>query len=233
MLQWCVTSATCSIGLPLLNPAGHRNKVRSVLRDAMLGLSFCHGVRIVHADVKPANIFIGDDGTAVLGDFDVSHDDGAKLTHTVAVGTTVRYMAPELRVVGARATKASDVVSFGKTIAQVADRLEVDMSALVAKCTAEESGDRCTTEQAVADDFFRGAAACRSDDWTSADCIIMAHCGGAAQHASHGGPLCQRTRAACQRAKPRSARGASLTVVATPTTTCHDVLITQHASMQR
>jgi hypothetical protein len=160
-------------------------QIRSVLRDALLGLSFCHGVGIVHADVKPANIFIADDGTAVLGDFDVSHDDGVRLTTTVVVGATLAFMAPELRVVGARASKASDVFAFGKTIEHVRDRLQEDVSSLLSRCTAAKPGDRCTAEQALADVFFRGAA-CRPDDWTSADCKIMAHCGGEAQHAGSG-----------------------------------------------
>jgi Ran GTPase-activating protein (RanGAP) involved in mRNA processing and transport len=160
-------------------------QIRSVLRDALLGLSFCHGVGIVHADVKPANIFIADDGTAVLGDFDVSHDDGVRLTTTALVGATLAFMAPELRVVGARASKASDVFAFGKTIEHVRDRLQEDVSSFLSRCTAAKPGDRCTAEQALADVFFRGAA-CRPDEWTSADCKIMAHCGGEAQHAGSG-----------------------------------------------
>jgi serine/threonine protein kinase/Ran GTPase-activating protein (RanGAP) involved in mRNA processing and transport len=166
-------------------PRATSAQIRSVLRDALLGLSFCHGVGIVHADVKPANIFIGDDGAAVLGDFDVSHDDGIRLTTTVVLGATLAFMAPELRAPGARATKASDVFAFGKTIAHTRRWLEGDVASLVSRCTAAEPADRCTTEQALADNFFRGAA-CRADEWTSADCMIMAHCGGEVQHATAG-----------------------------------------------
>jgi hypothetical protein len=160
-------------------------QVRSVLRDALLGLSFCHGVGIVHADVKPANIFIGDSGTAVLGDFDVSHDDGVRLTTTVVSGATVAFMAPELLVPGTRATKASDMFAFGKTVEHVRGRLDDDVKQVVSRCTAARPDTRCSAEQALADDFFRGAA-CRSDQWRGADCIIMAHCGGELQPATAG-----------------------------------------------
>jgi hypothetical protein len=71
----------------------------------------------------------------VLGDFDVSHDDGVRLTTTVAFGATVAFMAPELRVIGARASKASDVFAFGKTIEHVRDRLEEDVTPLISRCT--------------------------------------------------------------------------------------------------
>jgi hypothetical protein len=160
-------------------------QVRSVLRDALLGLAFCHGVGIVHADVKPANIFIGDSGTAVLGDFDVSHDDGVRLTTTVVSGATVAFMAPELRVPGSRATKASDMFAFGTTVDHVRGRLDDDVTRVVSRCTATRPDTRCSAEQALADDFFRGAA-CRSDQWKGADCIIMAHCGGELQPATAG-----------------------------------------------
>jgi hypothetical protein len=160
-------------------PRASSAQVRSVLRDALLGLSFCH------ADVKPASIFVGDDGTAVLGDFDVSHDDGVRLTTTVAFGATVAFMAPELRVIGARASKASDVFAFGKTIEHVRDRLGEDVTSLISRCTSSKPADRCSTEQALVDNFFRGAA-CRPDEWTSADCMIMAHCGGEVQNAAGG-----------------------------------------------
>ena len=166
-------------------PSPLPSQVRSVLRDALLGLGFCHGVGIVHGDVKPANIFVGENGTAVLGDFDVSHDEGMRLTTTLVLGATVDFMAPELKVIGARATKASDVYAFGQTIGHVRDRLDVDVSSLIARCSGDEPTDRCTAEEALADDFFRGAA-CRADDWTSVECIIMAHCGGEAQHAASG-----------------------------------------------
>ena len=166
-------------------PAPSPSQVRSVLRDAMLGLCFCHGVGVIHGDVKPDNIFVGADGSAVLGDFDLSHDDGVRVTTTVVVGATLAFMAPELHSIGARASKASDVFACGKTIEHVRDHLDYDVASLVQRCTVIDPIHRCTIEQALADDFCRGAA-CLPDDWTSAACLIMAHCGGEAQHAGDG-----------------------------------------------
>ena len=40
-----------------------------VIRGALRGLQLCHDRRILHRDVKPANIFIGATGDAQLGDF--------------------------------------------------------------------------------------------------------------------------------------------------------------------
>jgi Ran GTPase-activating protein (RanGAP) involved in mRNA processing and transport len=157
-------------------PRASPPQIRSVLRDALLGLAFCHGEGVVHADVKPANIFIGDDGTAVLGDFDILYDEE---------GADVAWTAPELRVVGARPTKASDVFAFGKTVEFARDRLTGSVSQLLTRCTAVRPGDRCRAEEALGDAFFRGAG-CRPEEWASADCVVGRRCRAARQWASAG-----------------------------------------------
>lgn len=41
----------------------------SILLDVIEALKFCHNAKLIHADVKPKNIFISSDKKAKLGDF--------------------------------------------------------------------------------------------------------------------------------------------------------------------
>ncbi|MEP7227927.1 MAG: serine/threonine-protein kinase [Gemmatimonadales bacterium] len=72
-------------------------RVRHVLREAALALGHAHRRRIVHRDVKPANIMLDDEGRVVLTDFGISKavQDTGQLTGTGTIIGTPHYMAPE------------------------------------------------------------------------------------------------------------------------------------------
>jgi serine/threonine protein kinase len=71
--------------------------VRHVLREAALALGHAHRRRIVHRDVKPANIMLDEDGRVVLTDFGISKALKAttQITGTGTIIGTPHYMAPE------------------------------------------------------------------------------------------------------------------------------------------
>jgi hypothetical protein len=82
-------------------------------RQACEALQYVHGQQIVHRDVKPQNLILGEAGV-VLVDFGVATQLDATDTGTVGVGTP-RFMAPEVFAGGAVSTR-SDVFSLGATV---------------------------------------------------------------------------------------------------------------------
>ena len=70
---------------------------RRVLREAALALGHAHQRRIVHRDVKPANIMMEADGRVMLTDFGISKavQSASALTDTGTIIGTPHYMAPE------------------------------------------------------------------------------------------------------------------------------------------
>ena len=92
------------------------DEVALIGAEVSSALAAAHAAGIVHRDVKPANILITEDGTAMITDFGISHALGdATLTSTGMVTGTPAYLAPEVAR-GADSSSASDVFSLGATL---------------------------------------------------------------------------------------------------------------------
>jgi eukaryotic-like serine/threonine-protein kinase len=75
-----------------------------------------HSAGIVHRDVKPANVLLGEDGTVKITDFGISRAVGdVTVTATGMLAGTPAYLAPEVAK-GQEPTAASDVFSLGSTL---------------------------------------------------------------------------------------------------------------------
>jgi hypothetical protein len=78
-------------------------------------LSAVHAKNIVHRDVKPGNILVGENDFAKLTDFGISLWREVTLTHDGRFSGTPAYSAPEVAD-GRPVTAASDVFSLGATL---------------------------------------------------------------------------------------------------------------------
>jgi predicted Ser/Thr protein kinase len=83
-------------------------RVLDWLEQAAHALDHAHGQGVVHRDVKPANLLIGEDGGVRVADFGVASARGLEsLTQTGTVIGTAGYLSPE-QALGNAATAASD-----------------------------------------------------------------------------------------------------------------------------
>ncbi len=102
----------------LLREHGTLDPAETARIGAQVGsaLAAAHKMRIVHRDVKPGNILITEDGSAMISDFGISHALGdATITATGMIHGTPAYLAPEVAR-GLPTSFASDVFSLGSTL---------------------------------------------------------------------------------------------------------------------
>jgi serine/threonine protein kinase/alpha-tubulin suppressor-like RCC1 family protein len=88
-------------------------RAERVIRDIGHALEAAHAAGIIHRDVKPENIFLEDDGRAVLADFGLARSmaDTELTMHGVALGTPA-YMSPE-QIDSAILDGRADIYSLG------------------------------------------------------------------------------------------------------------------------
>ncbi|KAI8535589.1 hypothetical protein RHMOL_Rhmol10G0186000 [Rhododendron molle] len=95
---------------------------KRVAFGAAHGLEYLHehcNPKIVHRDLKAANILLDDDFEAVLGDFGLAKQVDARLTHvTTQVRGTMGHIAPEYLSTG-KSSEKTDVFGYGITLLEI------------------------------------------------------------------------------------------------------------------
>ena len=120
------------VGTPLSErlreqPALRADEAAAIGADIADALAAIHAAGLVHRDVKPGNVLIGEDGRARLLDFGISHEvtdeiamDQALTGAGLAIGT-LPYMAPE-QLAGEPTGPPTDVFALGVVLYEMLAR---------------------------------------------------------------------------------------------------------------
>jgi len=82
-----------------------------LLAQLASGIDYAHSREVLHRDIKPTNILLGEGGEAKIADFGVAKFLGAEFTRSQTQFGTPGYMSPE-QVLGMTLTQGSDVFSL-------------------------------------------------------------------------------------------------------------------------
>ena len=92
------------------------DQVAAVAVTLLRVLAFLHDQGVIHRDVKPSNIYLGDNRRVVLLDLGLAVDPADPLSTTLGdVMGTYAYMAPE-QIAGAEVDHRADLYSLGVTL---------------------------------------------------------------------------------------------------------------------
>ena len=117
--------------------------------DICRALCVCKKRNIIHRDIKPQNIFVGDNGDYKLGDFGI-----AKVSERISGGTkagTFNFMAPEVNNNRPYGTSA-DLYSLGLVLYWLLNRLTTPFLPLPPQVPTSHMGEEALTRR------FRGEA---------------------------------------------------------------------------
>lgn len=111
------TTEWCDGGALHEAPTADRGVRLAALARTARAVHELHEAGIVHRDIRPANILLRADGSAVLADLGVAHAATATMT-SMAPMASVGYVDPRL-LLGEPASRATDVYALGATMHQV------------------------------------------------------------------------------------------------------------------
>lgn len=94
-------------------------QIACVMKQSLAGLTYLHGQKIIHRDIKAANLLLTGQADCKLADFGVSAEIATTLSRKRTIIGTPNWMAPEVIKASAYNEKA-DVWSLGITAIELA-----------------------------------------------------------------------------------------------------------------
>ncbi|HEX6793303.1 MAG TPA: serine/threonine-protein kinase [Casimicrobiaceae bacterium] len=91
--------------------------IERIMTALLEALDYSHKQGVVHRDVKPANIFLLDNGGVKVADFGIAHIESSNLTQVGTVVGTPNYMSPE-QIMGLPVDGRSDLFAAGVILYQ-------------------------------------------------------------------------------------------------------------------
>jgi serine/threonine protein kinase len=134
----------------------------AVVAQVAGGLGEAHKQGIIHRDVKPANIFLSNDGRALIGDFGIAKIEGStQITRRDQLVGTPNYLAPE-QILGEPVGAFTDVFALGALFYVITQnrplRQQVDAGALLASANGNDPVARVMAAASLTDELKRVVA---------------------------------------------------------------------------
>jgi len=160
------------------------SQVLDAVRQVASAIDYAHSRRVVHRDVKPANVLLTPERQVKITDFGIAQFDTTSLTHDGQLLGTPNYMSPE-QVQGREVDRRTDLFSLGvvlyemitrhkpfagESLTAVSHRIVYDaytppeeytgslppgVSEIFPRALAKDPAERYPTAQALADDLAR------------------------------------------------------------------------------
>jgi serine/threonine-protein kinase len=84
----------------------------AIALQVLAGLRYAHEHGVVHRDVKPHNVLVGDDGRIKVTDFGIAHAGDPQMTEVGSIVGTAQYLSPE-QARGRSVGPQTDIYSLG------------------------------------------------------------------------------------------------------------------------
>jgi serine/threonine-protein kinase len=96
-------------------------RVADIVSQIAEALDYAHSQRVIHRDVKPANVILTEDGRVKITDFGIARLDTSNLTQEGQLLGTPNYMAPE-QVQGKEVDHRADIFALGVVLYEMLTR---------------------------------------------------------------------------------------------------------------